>query len=277
MKYLFIIILVVLISCEKAVDVELPYEKKIVILGKISTDELNTKLQISKTLPPLQPTNYDYSEDARIFDEEISFTKNGEDVNINRYEDTFEYYVYDYFESGDNIRIEVNHDGISAFCETRIPDEFEIDSVYYTVETSRNVFFSEFEHEISVYCIVDAEPGYCYHGGYGYIWQGLFLDRYYSDDLFLPNDFSDKLHIKAATLYEYSTDEDYTPDQIFDDYVFFVDKLDQPYYNYIKTKERADNDFELFGFSGMNTVGNIHGDGIGVFVGSYLDTIKIKY
>ncbi len=135
-----VLIFIVLVSCEKIIDINIPdKDKKIVINSIISTDSL-VKVNVSKSLNILDNANAIFLNNAKVklfednvFIEELHNVSNGNYMSQSFYPTI-----------GKEYKIEVSNDGLqSVSAKNKIPNKVKINSIdTLTDNSSENIYFT---------------------------------------------------------------------------------------------------------------------------------------
>ncbi len=124
-QYLILILILILASCRKEIDLNLPdYESKIVINGELSTED-NIKVQISQSLNSLNSDSTYLLQNATV-----KLFEDGNAIGNLTYNQL--YYTFPYKpKSGKTYKIEASNSGLpAAFSQTIIPSQIGCVSSY---------------------------------------------------------------------------------------------------------------------------------------------------
>lgn len=120
--------MLMLTACEQTIDVELPYQERIVVNGFVGMEEatwgIPPTVQITRTLPPLDQTD---TARMRIDDVEAVITHRGADYPLAKGSHTLMRLPVESSQwAGDSVTLRVRGGGMTAFSTTYIPKRPEI-------------------------------------------------------------------------------------------------------------------------------------------------------
>ncbi|MBS3999408.1 MAG: hypothetical protein KGZ71_02880 [Desulfobulbaceae bacterium] len=265
MKYLLIIAIifsVALNSCEETVsDVTLPYVEQLVIRAVIGPGQGIKYITVERTLPPLE----EYVKDNAI----VSDAKLTISDGTNDYELTYDgaYYGNDdiLVEVGKTYYLRAEWKGKIATAQTTIPERVELDDIYYEIVESEYEYENFKYKEVIVYSEFAPKPGAVYQTAYFDQGKSLF----YSYDIYSYNNRNSEGKIRSEFLrfsYDVSMSEEFIENYI-KEYIFFLYSYDEQYYSYFNSRHNGSSNSGIFGSDGLNVQWNVHGNGIGLFIG----------
>lgn len=123
-----VVAMLVLTACEQTIDVQLPYQERIVVNGFVGMDEttggIPPTIHITRTLPPLDQTD---TARMRIDDVEAVITHRGADYPLAMGSHTLMRLPAESSQwAGDSVTLRVRGGGMTAFSTTYIPKRPEI-------------------------------------------------------------------------------------------------------------------------------------------------------
>ncbi|MBM2814659.1 MAG: hypothetical protein HW421_1421 [Ignavibacteria bacterium] len=258
-------------GCEQVVeDPQLPYHEQIVISAVLEPGKTSPKISITKTLPPLE--DYDI-EKATIYDAEAVITCNGVSYLLLIGTDKFYTSPDLTIESGKKYSLIVKWKNKSAITETVVPYPVKIDTSYYKFIKERR--HNHTEQYLSMFVGFKPEGNSVY---VGFHYQ--YLDdsskkisyKYSHSDCLRSMDTNSKGSLTLNfKIYYYGDTTNFKPNS-YEDYV--IECYDAPYFQYYQTRYNGGEPNELFGTSGSNIIGNVKGDGIGLFIGRAKTILK---
>ncbi len=265
MKYLLIIAIifsVALNSCEETVsDVELPYLEQLVIRAVISPGLIINSVSVERTLPPLEEY---IKENAIVRDAKLTISD-----GTNDYELSFdgEYYGNEdiFVEVGKTYYLRAEWKGKIATSQTTVPEPIEMDEINYEIVESEYEYENFRYKEVFVYGEFTPKPGAVYQPGY--YDEGKRPN--YGWDIYSYNNRNSAGKIRTELLrfsYDETMGEEFIKNYI-KEYIFMLYSYDEQYYSYYNSRHNGSSNSGIFGSDGLNVEWNIHGNGIGLFIG----------
>ena len=265
MKYLLIIAIifsVALNSCEETVsDVELPYLEQLVIRAVIGPGQGINSIRVERTLPPLEEY---IQENAIVRDAKLTISD-----GTNDYELSFdgEYYGNEdiFVEVGKTYYLRAEWKGKVATSQTTIPEPVEMDDIYYEIVESEYEYENFKYKEVFVYGEFTPKPGAVYQTSY----NSESLQLRFDFDIYSYNNRNSAGKIRTVLLrfsYDETMGEEFIKNYL-KDYEFLLYSYDEQYYSYFNSKHNGNSNSGIFGSEGLNIQWNVHGNGIGLFIG----------
>jgi hypothetical protein len=284
----FITLMLCTVGCSSLVNdnPELPYDSKLVIQAYLQAGQPLNKILIGITSPILQPVSFPiiYLDDA-----EVLITVGGRTYSATSYihRDTLRYSnsltpfitvvgnayrVPLTVQPGETYHIEVRRQGLVATASTTIPFPPTIENPVF--ESFRTNAVSEIQFRFTA--DVQYQPGTATRF-YGVILRrdngvGLFLGNTQgvkTEPQFVLTRATDSTSVRTATQTTPGGWIAMTTQRSNTRIAFTAQAMDEPFYSYYLSLDRSqDKDFEPFAIgSGSNTLWNVKGDGIGLWIG----------
>lgn len=262
-NYLWLFLLLPLLwGCEQEIEnPELPYEEHLVVTGFLYNDSNTVAIMVSRTLPLTEKFTI---EKAVIKNATVTITTLDGDIALH-----YDSVLYKYIASdikpqvGKNYSLRVEWQGKVATATTALPQPPEVLAAYYTQELDNGG--RENEYKIILSYKVRNQPSTCY-GVVDWLYYDKrdtsswsFFDRWsYSNNVNMEQVNKDTVTLRRTIMGINTNLKGINYARIF--------ALDVAYYHFQNSKYGNDND-GIFGSAGTNPTFNIHGNGIGYFIG----------
>ena len=254
-------------ACEQEVaNPNLLYEPKLVVRAFLFANETPNGITVSMMQHPLASSNN--LQNSFIRDAEVIISTQG--INYKCNFDGTSYYCDDLLlQAGQTYHLSVKYKGMTATATTIIP-AFEIDSVYYNVKESGNYWY---RYRGEMYAKISSpQPLSCYATKIVYYAVDANNTSYYHYETMInynPSSNSDILldingAYSLASFNHWANSWRHT----------FI-AFDEQMHKYYTTSDNNE-DWDLFGTSGVNPIWNVKGDGIGLFIGGNKKEIRYR-
>jgi len=262
---LVLILCSIITGCELEKEVKNPnllYEPKLVVRAFLYPNQTLSGIVISMTQHPLEPLND--IQKTLIMDANVVITHNGKSYNCFYNHYSYSYECSDlYLQEGETYHLTAKYKNMTATATTIIPS-FDIDSVYYTLDS--NNYYRSIRAKLYVK-VSSNRPFSCYS-------YDIYEDMYDLYGLETMVRYSPQISSSSNILLDFQSGHNlnYTMSWI-NNWKGNLVVCDEQMYNYYITKSDYD-DWNLFGSGGTNPLWNIKGDGIGLFIGCNYKEIR---
>jgi hypothetical protein len=284
MKKILLLLTLILISCERDVDYDMPFKEEVVIQSVLNSDMplgattngFLSFVHIGKTINPLQELD---TNNAFIKNAIVTIISDNESYTLNY--DSLGYWTNSSFipKVGKNYRIEVFHNGQTTFAETLIPEvNYNIFDIKAKVSSERmyeNIYYFDFIFDIELK--IDNQNFTFLTSDYNLIENKLedFYGKYFTSyKLYSQDDKRNNIVRFPYITYEYTDIS--KNDEIEVNFLLGLDFFDPQIRLYWKTKDNGNEETGFFGGGGQNIQGNVK-NGIGYFFGNNAKIEAITY
>ncbi|MBI2793867.1 MAG: DUF4249 family protein [Ignavibacteria bacterium] len=253
-----LVIFFILTACEQVIDVELPYNKKIVVNAFVG-DEFGVAW-ISRTVPIGTDAS---SQSSAIMDAEVKM-KWQDSIYIlgkNYSSNTFLFPTVDSRWQGDSLTLMIDWSGMHAASTARMPKPSKIKKVYLKP--------GEDPYDVSyLYAVIEVDAGVVVWTDYS-IWRQPEAPMGFGRIPFFFEGDPDGV-MREIEIYIMSNYNDVQPGSEIELSVYTADRV---YNQYLKNRYHNNN--EPFTFGGTNPQFNVTGDGIGLFIPVSVQTQRL--
>jgi hypothetical protein len=240
----------------------LPYIEQLVIRAEISPGLYVNSVTVERTLPPLEKYIKD---NAMVKDAKLTISD-----GTNEYELSYdgEYYGNNEIlvEVGKTYHLRAEWKGKVATSQTTIPEPVEMEVIDYEIKEYQYDYEFQRYKEVHVYCEFTPKPGAVYQTKY----FNEMMRLNYGFEIYSYNNRNSAGKIRSTLLrfsYDDSMSEEFIKNYI-KDFVFYLDSYDEQYYSYYNSRHNGNSNSGIFGSDGLNVQWNVHGNGIGMFIGN---------
>ena len=257
---IMLLVALVITSCEKVIDGEIPYQKQLVINCILTEGEPVIDVLITKTLP----ITYDWGWSDDIPSEAVisnaeAYIIEGENQYELSYINDSRYKVNNFIpEEGKTYQLVVKAEGLTATATTYIPTNPVFDTVYVDKIVRVDYDYGGFD----TFAIINVD----------------YLTKAYASNIFyLYQEKSSSYPISTSICKNFLKDKAVTHSLSYSvskwnitnlpDIQINIFSLDNDYFTFYNNIDKGEEPYGIFSSSGLNQFSNIEGDGIGYFFG----------